>query len=105
MQDMEFTIEKGVLYMLQTRTGKRTAHSAIKIAVDMARDGLINKTEAVMRILPDQLDQLLHPMIDPKEEVQVIAKGLPASPGAAVGQIVFTPEEIATACGSSPTRK
>jgi pyruvate,orthophosphate dikinase len=93
MQDMEFTIEKGVLYMLQTRTGKRTAHSAIKIAVDMARDGLINKTEAVMRILPDQLDQLLHPMIDPKEEVQVIAKGLPASPGAAVGQIVFTAQE------------
>jgi pyruvate,orthophosphate dikinase len=93
MQDMEFTIEKGVLYMLQTRTGKRTAHSAIKIAVDMTREGLINRKEAVMRILPDQLDQLLHPMIDPKEEMQVIAKGLPASPGAAVGQIVFTAQE------------
>jgi len=93
MQDMEFTIEKGVLYMLQTRTGKRTAQSAIKIAVDMVREGLIDKKTAVMRISPDQLDQLLHPMIDPKEKVQVIAKGLPASPGAAVGQIVFTAHE------------
>jgi pyruvate,orthophosphate dikinase len=85
MQDMEFTIENDVLYMLQTRTGKRTAQSAIKIAVDMHKEGLIDKKTAVMRISPDQLDQLLHPMIDPKE-----AKGLPASPGAAVGQIVFT---------------
>jgi pyruvate,orthophosphate dikinase len=93
MQDMEFTIEKGTLYMLQTRTGKRTAHSAIKIAVDMEREGLIDKKTAVMRISPDQLDQLLHPMIDPKEKVKAIAKGLPASPGAAVGQIVFTAHE------------
>ncbi len=90
MQDMEFTIENDVLYMLQTRTGKRTAHSAIKIAVDMHKEGLIDKKTAVMRISPGQLDQLLHPMIDPKEKVDVIAKGLPASPGAAVGQIVFT---------------
>jgi pyruvate,orthophosphate dikinase len=90
MQDMEFTIEKGTLYMLQTRTGKRTAQSAIKIAVDMEKEGLIDKRGAVMRVSPDQLDQLLHPMIDPGEKVQAIAKGLPASPGAAVGQIVFT---------------
>ncbi len=93
MQDMEFTIEKGTLYMLQTRTGKRTAQSAIKIAVDMEREGLIDRKTAVMRISPDQLNQLLHPMIDPKEKVEVIAKGLPASPGAAVGQIVFTAHE------------
>jgi pyruvate,orthophosphate dikinase len=90
MQDMEFTIENDVLYMLQTRTGKRTAHSAIKIAVDMHKEGLIDKKTAIMRISPDQLDQLLHPMIDPKEKMDIIAKGLPASPGAAVGQIVFT---------------
>ena len=76
MQDMEFTIEKGTLYMLQTRTGKRTAQSAIKIAVDMVKEGLIDKETAVLRISPDQLDQLLHPMIDPKEKVRAIAKGL-----------------------------
>jgi pyruvate,orthophosphate dikinase len=93
MQDMEFTIEKGTLFMLQTRTGKRTAQSAIKIAVDMVREKLIDKKTAIMRISPDQLDQLLHPMIDPKEKVEVIAKGLPASPGAAVGQIVFTAQQ------------
>lgn len=93
MQDMEFTIEKGTLYMLQTRTGKRTAHAAIKIAVDMVKEELINKKEALMRIPPNQLDQLLHPMIDPKAELKVIAKGLPASPGAAVGEIVFTAQE------------
>jgi pyruvate,orthophosphate dikinase len=93
IQDMEFTIEKGALYMLQTRTGKRTAQSAIKIAVDMVKEGLIDKETAIMRISPDQLDQLLHPMIDPNEKVKAIAKGLPASPGAAVGQIVFTAHE------------
>ncbi len=93
MQDMEFTIEKGTLYMLQTRTGKRTTQSAIKIAVDMVKEGLIDKETAIMRISPDQLDQLLHPMIDPNEKVKAIAKGLPASPGAAVGQIVFTAHE------------
>jgi len=90
MQDMEFTIEKGKLYMLQTRTGKRTAPAAVKIAVDMVKEGLIDKKTAIMRVTPQQLDQLLHPMIDPKIKVEVIAKGLPASPGAAVGEIVFS---------------
>lgn len=90
MQDMEFTIEEGTLYILQTRTGKRTAHSALKIAVDMEKEGLIDKETAIMRIAPSQLDQILHPMIDPEVDVAVIAKGLPASPGAAVGEIVFT---------------
>ncbi len=93
MQDMEFTIEKGTLYMLQTRTGKRTAQSAIKIAVDMVKEKLIDKKTAVMRISPNQLDQLLHPTIDPQEKVTSIAKGLPASPGAAVGEIVFTAQK------------
>ena len=93
MQDMEFTIEKGKLYMLQTRTGKRTAQAAVKIAVDMVREGLIDKETAVLRVEPQQLDQLLHPMIDPNAKVEVIAKGLPASPGAAVGQIVFTAQQ------------
>jgi len=90
MQDMEFTIERKKLYMLQTRTGKRTAHAAVKIACDMVEEGLIDKDTAIMRVLPNQLDQLLHPMIDPKVKVSAIAKGLPASPGAAVGEIVFT---------------
>ncbi|MDA3902359.1 MAG: pyruvate, phosphate dikinase [Desulfuromusa sp.] len=89
MQDIEFTIEKGKLYMLQTRTGKRTAHAAIRIAVDMVAEGLITEREAVLRVDPDQLDQLLHPSLDPHAEKQIIAKGLPASPGAASGQVVF----------------
>jgi pyruvate,orthophosphate dikinase len=89
MQDMEFTIEKGKLYLLQTRTGKRTAHAAVKIAVDMVEEGLITKEEAILRVEPNQLDQLLHKTIDPKAKVDVAAKGLPASPGAAVGGIVF----------------
>ncbi len=93
MQDMEFTIEKETLYMLQTRTGKRTAQSAVKIAVDMVKEGLIDKNTALMRVSPDQLNQLLHPMIDPNSAVDVIGKGLPASPGAAVGEIVFTARE------------
>ncbi len=93
MQDMEFTIEKGTLYMLQTRTGKRTAQSAVKIAVDMVKEGLIDKNTAIMRVSPDQLNQLLHPMIDPNTDVKAIGKGLPASPGAAVGEIVFTAKE------------
>ncbi len=93
MQDMEFTIEKGTLYMLQTRTGKRTAQSAIKIAVDMVKEKLIDTEAAVMRISPNQLDQLLHPTIDQKEKIKAIAKGLPASPGAALGQIVFTAQK------------
>jgi pyruvate,orthophosphate dikinase len=93
MQDMEFTIERDTLYMLQTRTGKRTAHAALKIAVDMEQEGKLSKKEAVMRIEPNQLDQLLHPMIDPNAAVEVIAKGLPASPGAAVGEVVFTAQK------------
>ncbi len=93
MQDIEFTIEDQTLYMLQTRNGKRSAAAAVKIACDMVREGLINKEEALMRVSPDQLDQLLHPMIDPKAKVTVLAKGLPASPGAAVGQVVFNAED------------
>ncbi len=89
MQDMEFTIEKGKLYLLQTRNGKRTAHAAVKIAVDMVEEGLITKQDALLRVEPNQLDQLLHKTIDPKAKVEVAAKGLPASPGAAVGGIVF----------------
>ena len=93
MQDLEFTIQKGKLYLLQTRTGKRTAASAVKIAVDMKEEGLIDKRTAVLRVEPDQLDQLLHPMIDIKTKPEVIAKGLPASPGAAIGKVVFTAEK------------
>lgn len=90
VQDFEFTVEGGKLFMLQTRSGKRTAAAAVKIAVDMVKEKLITKEEAVMRIEPQQIDQLLHPVIDPKAKVQVIAKGLPASPGAATGMVVFT---------------
>jgi pyruvate,orthophosphate dikinase len=90
MQDIEFTVQDGKLYLLQTRTGKRTALAAVKIAVDMVQEGLISKEEAIMRVEPDQLDQLLHPIFDPKAKVKPIAKGLPASPGAAVGKVVFT---------------
>jgi pyruvate,orthophosphate dikinase len=90
MQDMEFTIQEKVLYILQTRTGKRTAEAAVKNAVDMANEKLISKKEAVRRVTPEQLERLLHPHFDPKARRNVIAKGLPASPGAAVGQIVFS---------------
>ncbi|MER9120493.1 pyruvate, phosphate dikinase [Mesorhizobium sp. M0954] len=90
MQDLEFTIERGKLWMLQTRSGKRTAKAALKIAVDMARDGLISKEEAVARIDPASLDQLLHPTIDPKAARDIIGVGLPASPGAATGEVVFS---------------
>ncbi|MEI8179757.1 pyruvate, phosphate dikinase [Aestuariivirga sp.] len=93
MQDMEFTIQDGKLWMLQTRTGKRTAKAALKIAVDMAAEGLISKQEAVRRIDPASLDQLLHPTLDPKARRDVIATGLPASPGAASGEIVFDADE------------
>jgi pyruvate,orthophosphate dikinase len=95
MQDMEFTIQQDKLYLLQTRTGKRTGPAAVKMAVDMVKEKLIGRQEAVMRVLPDQLDQLLHPMIDPKTRkgLKVLAKGLNASPGAASGQIVFTADE------------
>jgi len=93
MQDIEFTIEKHKLYMLQTRNGKRTAKAAVKIAVDMVNEGLISREEAVMRVAPTQLDQLLHPSLDPKAPKQVIAKGLPASPGAACGEVVFSADD------------
>ena len=93
MLDIEFTVQEGKLYMLQTRVGKRTAASALKIAIDMVKEGLIDKKTAILRIDPQQIDQLLHPMIDPKAKISIIAKGLPASPGAAVGKVVFTADE------------
>jgi len=93
MQDIEFTIEKGRLFMLQTRNGKRTAKAAVKVAVDMVKEGLITEKEAVLRVAPEQLDQLLHPSLDPNADKTVIAKGLPASPGAASGEIVFSADE------------
>jgi len=99
MQDLEFTIERGKLWMLQTRSGKRTTKAALKIAVDMANEGLISRAEAVCRIDPSSLDQLLHPTIDPNAKRDMIAMGLPASPGAATGEIVFTPDEAEEMAG------
>ncbi|MEE8544536.1 MAG: pyruvate, phosphate dikinase, partial [Alphaproteobacteria bacterium] len=93
MQDVEFTVQSGKLYMLQTRAGKRTTKAALKIAVDMVSEGLIERSEAVARIDPLSLEQLLHPMLDPDAERQVLARGLPASPGAASGLVVFHPDE------------
>jgi pyruvate,orthophosphate dikinase len=93
MQDLEFTVEQGKLWMLQTRAGKRTAKAALRIAVELANEKLITKDEAVTRVDPASLDQLLHPTIDPKAERQVIATGLPASPGAASGEIIFSSDE------------
>ena len=93
MQDMEFTIEHGKLWMLQCRNGKRTAAAAVRMAVEMVEEGLLTKEEAIMRVGADQLDQLLHPMLDPKAKKNVIATGLPASPGAAVGRAVFNAED------------
>lgn len=93
MQDIEFTVQEGTLYLLQTRTAKRTAPAAIRAAVEMQAEGLIDMRTAVLRVEPEQIDQLLHPMIDPQAEVQVLGRGLPASPGAASGRVVFTAEE------------
>jgi pyruvate, orthophosphate dikinase len=93
VQDLEFTIEKGKLYMLQTRNAKRTGAAAVRIAVEMVEEGVIDKKTAISRVEPAQLDQLLHPMIDPKAEIKVIGTGLPASPGAATGKVVFDPDE------------
>lgn len=93
MQDIEFTVQEGKLFLLQTRTGKRTVHAAINIAVEMVNSGLITKEEALLRIPADQLDQMLHTRIDPKAKLDVIAKGLPASPGAASGHVVFDADE------------
>ena len=103
MQDIEFTVEQGTLYMLQTRSGKRTAKAALKIAVDMAAEGVISRDEAIGRVEPGSLDQLLHPTIDPTAHRELIAKGLPASPGAATGKIVFDSDaaEKAAAAGES----
>ena len=99
MQDIEFTIEKGKLFLLQTRNGKRTAKSAINVAVDLVNEGLITKEEAIMRVEPNQLDQLLHPKFEDKslKEAKVLAKGLPASPGAASGRIYFTAGDVVEA--------
>ena len=93
MQDLEFTIERGKLYLLQTRNGKRTGAAAVRIAVEMAEEKLLTQDEALLRVTPDALDQLLHPMVDPKAELSVLATGLPASPGAAAGQVVFDAHE------------
>jgi pyruvate,orthophosphate dikinase len=93
MQDLEFTIENDKLWILQTRTGKRTALAAVRTAVEMKEEGLISKEEAIMRITPENIDQLLHPMIDPTADTKVIAKGLPASPGAASGEVVFNADD------------
>ena len=100
MQDIEFTVENKKLYLLQTRSGKRTAESAIKVAVDMVDEGLINKREALMRVPAAQLDQIFHPMIDPKVKVKPLGKGLGASPGAATGKIVFTSERAEELAGN-----
>ena len=99
MQDIEFTVQQGKLWMLQTRSGKRTAKAALKIAIDMVQEGLITKEEAIKRIDPASLDQLLHPTLDPKAARNVIARGLPASPGAASGQIVFNSDEAEKLAG------
>ena len=104
MQDFEFTIENGKLYMLQTRNGKRTGAAAVRVAVDMAGEGMISKKEAVLRVAPKQLDQLLHPMFDPKSLAKLIklTNGIDASPGAAVGRAVFTAEDAVEASKKSP---
>jgi len=99
MQDIEFTVQQNKLFMLQTRNGKRTAPAALKIAVDLANEGVIDQNEAVRRIDPASLDQLLHPTLDPKADRKVIAKGLPASPGAASGKVVFTADEAEQMAG------
>jgi len=105
VQDFEFTVENGKLFMLQTRTGKRTTQAALKIAVDMVKEKLITKEEALMRIEPSSLDQLLHPRLDPKAKYEVIAKGLPASPGAASGHVYFTSEAVVEAVGEGKRKK
>ena len=93
MQDIEFTVENNKLWILQTRSGKRTAKAAIKIAVDMVREKLISKKEAILRVDPNMLDTLLHPTLNEKAEKKVIASGLPASPGAASGKVAFSTDE------------
>ena len=102
VQDFEFTIQEGKLYMLQTRAGKRTGPAAVRIAVEMVEEGLIKPEEALLRVDPEQLNQLLHPVLDEKKPLTVLAKGLPASPGAAVGRIVFTADEAVKQGKSHP---
>src|SRR6202043_2616448 len=97
MQDIEFTVERGKLWMLQTRTGKRTAQAALKIAVSLVEEGVIERNEAIRRIEPNSLDQLLHRMLDPAAKTTVLAHGLPASPGAASGKVVFSADEAESA--------
>jgi len=99
MQDIEFTIQNGKLWILQTRVGKRTAEAAIKIATDMVKERLIAGTEAFLRITPNEVEQVLHPIIDPGAEREIIAKGLPASPGAASGKVMFNPDEVVELAG------
>ena len=101
MCDIEFTIEQGRLFLLQTRVGKRTAAAALRMAVEMEEEGLIDKREAVLRVQPAQLDQLLHPQFDPKAEYTAITKGLNASPGAAVGKVYFTADARRSTTASS----
>src|SRR2546427_1895664 len=95
VQDIEFTFERGKLYMLQTRRAQRTGLAAVRIAVEMVEDGLISEDEAVQRVPPQDLDQIFHPMVDPHSSVTVVARGLPASPGAAIGEVVFDADEAA----------
>jgi pyruvate,orthophosphate dikinase len=102
VQDFEFTIQEGKLYMLQTRSGKRTGPAAVRIAVDMVKEGILTPNEALLRVEPDQLNQLLHPVLDEKKPLNVIAKGLPASPGAAVGRVVFSADEAVSRGKGSP---
>ena len=104
IQDFEFTIQDGKLYMLQTRNGKRTGPAAVRIAVEMVDEGILSKKEAVLRVDPQQLDQLLHPVLDPasKKSLTKLAMGLPASPGASVGRMVFTADEAVVQSAKRP---
>jgi pyruvate,orthophosphate dikinase len=102
MQDFEFTVEEGTLYMLQTRNGKRTGPAAVRVAVEMANEGLISKRDAVLRVAPQQLDQLLHPVIADKKSLKLLTQGIDASPGAAVGKVVFSADDAVHAAAKSP---
>ena len=97
MQDIEFTVEEGTLYMLQTRTGKRTGSSAVRIAVEMVKEGMIDKATALKRVSPDSLDHLLLPQLDPKAKIKPVARGIAASPGAAAGKVILSAEAAVAA--------
>jgi pyruvate, orthophosphate dikinase len=103
MQDLEFTIQEGKLYMLQTRSGKRTGRASVKIAVDMVREGMITESEALMRVSTDHVEAFLHPMVDPAAKTDIVATGLPASPGGATGQVVFSAEEAEEVSAQGPS--